>query len=162
MSTGPTGPDESVRLLVGLTGPTGPSPYVLAMFPNASTGTAPAPMVVDIDELLSSYEAVKVQEDADRVSLSAVSSQTREALRPQMFAWAAAGFPTSHIVQQISVNPPNVCSDGVSRPDVAIYVTYLLGREMGDIIASVQALCVGVLISYSFQGNTLRIHVSKV
>jgi len=161
MSTGPTESDESVRLLVGLTGPTGPNPSVLEMFPNASTGTAPAPMIVDISELLASYEAIKVQEDADRALLSVLSADTREALRPHMFRWAAAGFPPSYIVQQIALNPPNICSDGVSRPDVAIYVTYLLGRGVGDIITDVQALCVGVLISYSFQGNTLRIHVSK-
>jgi len=161
MSTGSTDPSESARLLVGLTGPTGPSPSVLEMFPNASTGTAPLPMIVDISELLASYEAIKVQEDADRALLSVFSTDTREALRPQMFAWAAAGFPPSYIVQQFALNPPNVCSDGVSRPDVAIYVTYLLGRGMEDIIASVQALCVGVLMSYSFERSVLRIHVSR-
>jgi len=151
----------STALLMGLTGPTGPSPSIVGMFPSASTGTAPSPMVVDISELLASYGAIKVQEDADRAALSMLSSDTRDALRPQMFAWAGAGFPTSYIVQQFTVNPPNVCSDGVSRTDVATYVAYLLGKELGDIVAAVQALCVGVLISYSFQGNTLRIHVSK-
>jgi hypothetical protein len=42
------------------------------------------------------------------------------------------------------------------------YIEYLLGKNMGEVIAAIQALCVGVQISYSFQGNTLRIHVTRV
>jgi hypothetical protein len=78
-----------------------------------------------------------------------------------MFAWAAAGFPSIYVIQQFTVSPPAVCSDGVTR-NVYDYVEYLLGQEMGLTIAAVQAMCIGVQISYSFQGNTLRIHVSRV
>ena len=78
-----------------------------------------------------------------------------------MFAWAAAGFPAIYVVQQFTVSPPAVCSDGVAR-NVYDYVVHLLGQEMGPTIVAVQAKCVGVQISYSFQGNTLRIHVSRV
>jgi hypothetical protein len=81
-------------------------------------------------------------------------------LRPQLFEWAAKGFPPIYVVQQFTVSPPNVCSDGVAR-SVYDYVVYLLGQDMGTIIAAIQTLCVGIQISYSFQGNTLRIHVSK-
>jgi hypothetical protein len=117
-------------------------------------------MVIDIDELLSSHEAVTAQEATDRLTLSALLNETRETLRPQMFTWAAAGFPAIYVVQQFTVSPPAFCSDGVTRT-VYDYVVYLLGKNMGEVIAAIQALCVGVQISYSFSGNTLRIHVSK-
>jgi hypothetical protein len=130
------------------------------MFPSASTGTAPAPLVVDIEELLNSYGAVQVKEAADRVTLSMLLNENRDTLRPQMFVWAAQGFPSTYVIQQFTVSPPAICSDGVAR-SVYDYVVYLLGKDMGEIIASIQALCAGVQISYSFLGSTLRIHVSK-
>jgi hypothetical protein len=117
-------------------------------------------MVIDISELLASHAAVQAQEATDRATLSVLLNETRDTLRPQMFVWAAAGFPPIYVVQQFTVSPPAICSDGVAR-SVYDYVVYLLGQEMGPTIAAIQALCIGVQISYSFQGNTLRIHVSK-
>jgi hypothetical protein len=122
---------------------------------------APAPeMVIDIAELLTCHGAVKNQEATDLATLSTLLNLTRELLRPQMFVWAAAGFPPGFVVQEFTVSPPSACSDGVSRSTYD-YVVYLLGQQMGEIIAGIQSRCVGVLMSYSFQGNTLRIHVSK-
>lgn len=133
----------------------GPTP-----FPTVTEGTTPAPLVVDINELLASYGAIKNQESTDRAILSVLVNETRETLRPPMFAWAAAGFPAIYVLQEFVVNPPSVCSDGVTRSFID-YVTYLLGQDMGQVIASIQALCAGVTISYSFTGNALRIHVTK-
>jgi hypothetical protein len=130
------------------------------MFPSAQTGTIESPLVIDMSELLGSIGVIKNKEDEDRATLSVLLNETRETLRPPMFAWAAAGFPNVYVVQQFTVSPPNVCSDGVVR-GVYDYVTYLLGKEMGPIVSGIQALCVGVLISYSYIGNTLRIHVSR-
>ena len=117
-------------------------------------------MVVDITELIASRGAVQVKEAADRLTISVLLNETRDTLRPQMFTWAAAGFPPIYILQQFTLEPPSICSDGVTR-SVYDYFVYLLGQEMGPTIAAIQALCVGVTISYSFSGNTLRIHVSK-
>lgn len=156
MATGTT--DSSGTDMMDLTGPTGtfgiPSP------PAAETGTASAPMVIDIAELLASHEGIKSQENTDRAVLSPLLNETRELLRPQLFAWAGAGFPDLYVIQQFSVSLPAICSDGVTR-SIYDYVVYLLGQEMGQVIAGVQALCVGVQISYSFAGNSLRIHVTR-
>jgi hypothetical protein len=132
----------------------------MAMFPNVSTESLPAPFVIDLAELLQSYGAIQAQEATDRTTLSILLNETRETLRPQMFEWAAAGFPAIYVVQRFTVTPPAVCADGVSR-SICDYVIYLLGQDMGATIAGIQALCVGVVISYSFEGNTLRIHVTK-
>jgi hypothetical protein len=131
------------------------------IYSTVAAGVVAPPVVVDIAELMASHGAVLSQESTDRATLSVLLNETRETLRPQMFAWAAAGFPPIYIVQQFTVSPPAVCSDGVAR-SVYDYVVYLLGQEMGPTIAAVQALCVGIQVSYSFSGNTLRIHVSKV
>jgi hypothetical protein len=135
---------------------------IAAMSSNADniTPSVPVPTVIDISELLESQAAVQAQEATDRATLSVLLNQKRETLRPQLFIWAAAGFPAIYVIQQFTVSPPAVCSDGVAR-NVYDYVVYLLGQEMGPTIAAIQALCVGIEISYSFMGNTLRIHASR-
>ena len=134
----------------------------LSMIYNLSgqTGAVEAPMVVDISELLVSIGAIQVQEASDRTKLSVLMHETRDTLRPQMFEWASAGFTPIYIVQKFELNPPSICSDGIQRNTLS-YIEYLLGKDISQIIADIQALCLGVTISYSVSGNTLNIHVSR-
>lgn len=134
----------------------------LSMIYNLSgqTGAVEAPMVVDISELLVSIGAIQVQEASDRTKLSVLLHETRDTLRPQMFEWASAGFTPIYIVQKFELNPPSICSDGIQRNTLS-YIEYLLGKDISQIIAAIQALCLGVTISYSVSGNTLNIHVSR-
>lgn len=165
-TTGPTGPTESIDLMTytsptgtsGETGPTGPTGPMIVDIPIHEPG--PPPMLIDISELLSSHAGIKQQEVADRITLSVLLNPSRDSIRASMFRWAELGFPAIYIIQELTVTPPGVCSDGVSR-SLYDYITYLLGQDMGAINASIQALCVGVHISYSFHGNTVRVHVSR-
>lgn len=141
-------------------GATGPNFNIRSMFPNAASGPTPAPIVVDIAELLASHGGIQTKEAEDRSVLKVLLHETRDTLRPAMFTWASAGFPAIYVIQQFTLTPPAVCSDGVVR-GINDYVCYLLGQDMGKTIATIQSLCMGVVISYSFSGNTLRIHVSK-
>ena len=138
----------------------GPPPNILAMFPTAESGLTPAPLVADINELMASFRVIKNQEAADKATLIVLVNETRDTLRPALFTWAAAGFPSIYILQEFTISPPSICSDGVSR-GIVDYVGYVLGQDMGQVIATIQSLCVGVTISYSFVGTTLRIHVTK-
>jgi hypothetical protein len=113
-----------------------------------------------MDELMASHSVLVAKEAADRATLSPLVNPTRESYRPQLFAWASAGFPGIYVVQSFTFTPPSVCSDGVVR-DVVGYTWYLLGVEIGGVLANIQSMLTGIVVSYSFQGNTLRIHVSK-
>jgi len=113
-----------------------------------------------MDELMASHAVLVAKEAADRATLSPLVNPTREAYRPQLFAWASAGFPGIYVVQSFTFTPPSVCSDGVVR-DVVGYVWYLLGVEIAGVLATIQSMLTGIVVSYSFQGNTLRIHVSR-
>jgi hypothetical protein len=113
-----------------------------------------------MDELMGSHAAVLAQEANDRASFASLLNPTREGYRPQLFAWAAAGFPGIYVVQSYSFTPPSVCSDGVVR-DVVAYAWYLLGTDIGQVIVKIQSLLTGITVSYSFEGNVLRIHVSR-
>ena len=147
--TGPTGPTEPTEP-VDATGPTGPE----------EPAPAPAPVIATMDELMASHAVIVAKEAADRATLSPLVSPTRESYRPKLFAWASAGFPGIYVVQSFTFTPPSVCSDGVVR-DVVGYTWYLLGVEIGGVLATIQSMLTGIIVSYSFAGNTLRIHVSK-
>lgn len=156
-ATGPTG-IESVEA-TGPTGPTGPID-IMTLFPNAQTGTVEAPTIVTMEELMASHAVIVEKESVDRTSLNALVNPTREQYRPQLFQWAAAGFPGIYVVQSFSVTPPDLCADGVRR-DVNAYINYLTGSDMGAIVSNIQTLVTGIVVSFSFEGNSVRIHVSK-
>lgn len=120
----------------------------------------PAPIIATMDELMASHAVIVAQEAADRATLAPLLNPTREAYRPQLFAWAAAGFPGIYVIQSFTFTPPNVCSDGVSR-DIVGYAWYLLGVEIESVLATIQSMMTGIVVSYSFQGNVLKIHVSR-
>lgn len=119
-----------------------------------------ADVIATMEELMSSHAVVVTQEESDRTSLSALTNPTSAQYRPQLFTWAAAGFPGIYVVQSFTLTPPSICSDGVTR-DIVAYVPYLTGQDIGVMIAGIQALMTGITVSFSFQGNTLRIHVSR-
>jgi hypothetical protein len=118
------------------------------------------PTIATLDELMASHAVLVAKETADRATLAPLTAPTPEAYRPQLFAWAAAGFPAIYVVQSFSLTPPSMCSDGVTR-DAVNYAWYLLGVEIGGLLANIQSMLTGITVSYSFEGNVLRIHVSK-
>ena len=155
--TGATGPTEQVEY----TGPTGATGPDLSMFPTAATGPVEPPSIATLDELMSSHMVVVAKEAADKQSLSGLVNPIREQYRPQLFQWAGLGFPAIFIVQSFEVTPPTYCSDGVSR-DAMGYLNYLLApSSLDSVLETIRSLMPGILVSVSFLGNTLRIHVSK-
>ena len=156
--TGPTGSNSEV-LPVFLPGISVYTPQVLSLFPSP-TGPAESPYIATLDELMASHAAVISQEQTDILSLGALKNPSREGFRTQLFQWAAAGFPDLYLVQSITINPPSICSDGVTR-NLGKYIEYCLGTDMGTIIQGIALLMTGIRPSWSTDGNTVRIHVTK-
>lgn len=136
------------------------SPQILALFPSAATGPVETPNIASLDELMASHAAVFTQEQKDTKSLEILKNPSREAFRTQLFQWAAVGFPDLYLVQSITINPPSICSDGVTR-NLGKYIEFCLGTDMGTILQGISALMTGIRPSWSTDGNTLRIHVTK-
>ena len=148
-------------VVVEPTGPTGPSQEILGLFPSAYTGPVEPPTIATLDELLLSYESTLVQETSDKLALSILKNPSRDAFRPQLFQWAGLGFPAIFVVQVFDVSPPTYCSDGISRNSVE-YVNYLIiPNTLDSVLETIRSLMPGISVSFSFLGNTLRIHVSK-
>jgi hypothetical protein len=131
------------------------------MFPTAATGPTEAPQIVTLEELMQSYAVVVAKQDADKQSLTGLVNPQREQYRPQLFQWAGLGFPSAFVVQSFEITPPNVCSDGVTR-DTMGYLQFLLNpTNLDGVLDAIRALMPGINVTFSFSGNTLRIHVSK-
>jgi hypothetical protein len=131
------------------------------MFPTAATGPTEAPQIVTLEELMQSYAVVVAKQDADKQSLTGLVNPQREQYRPQLFQWAGLGFPSAFVVQSFEITPPNVCSDGVTR-DTMAYLQFLLSPTTFDeVLEKIRALTPGIGVSFSFSGNSLRIHVSR-
>jgi hypothetical protein len=158
--TGPTG-ETGTNEPIEETGPIGPDPSILALFPSVATGPTEPPNIITLEELMQSYDVTLAKEAVDRQSLSGLIHPMRDQYRPQLFQWASAAFPPAFIVQSFDITPPNICSDGVSRDSMA-YLQFLLNPTTFDsVLDNIRTLMPGIGISFSFLGNTLRIHVSK-
>jgi len=168
-STGATGDTGSTGSTgsTGTTGPTGyqgnqaPSPAVLMMFPSAESGPTEPSNIVSLEELMASHGVIFAKEEADKKTLSSLLNPSRDTLRAQMFQWASAGFPDTHTVQIFTVTPPSICSDGVTRT-FGKYIEYCIGNDMGNVIDKLKTLMPGIQPSWSVQGETLRIHVTRI
>jgi hypothetical protein len=155
MSTGPTGSTEPIEsVMAGYTG------VDISLFPTAATGTVEDPNIASMDELMASLGAIVSKETADKQTVSSLLHQTRETLRAPLFQWAAIGFPDIWVIQSFTIDPPPICSDGESRVLLS-YFDYCLGKPLSEAIDEIQLKLTGIKLSMSFQGNTLRLHVSR-
>jgi hypothetical protein len=166
--TGPTGLYTSAEMMTFTgptlqpdTGPTGPDPAILMLFPSAQTGPIEPPIIASIEELVKSYEATVAQETQDRQMLQALLTPSREVFRTHLFQWAGRGFTDRYCIHSFTLTPPSVCSDGVVRTFPG-YIDYCLdGKTMGHITETMASLMPGIEVSYSIIGNTAFIYVSR-
>ncbi len=158
-ATGPTG--DATGPTGDATGPTGDATGPTGMFDvTGPTGPVEDPSIATMDELMASFGVLVNKETADRATVATLLNQTRETLRAPLFQWAAIGFPNIWVIQSFTLDPPPICSDGASR-NVAEYFNYCLGRDLNDVVQDIRVKIVGIALSMSFSGNTLRLHVSK-
>ena len=166
--TGPTGLYTSAEMMTFTgptlqpdTGPTGPDPSILMLFPSAQTGPIEPPIIASIEELVKSYEATVAQETQDRQMLQTLLTPSRELFRTQLFQWAGRGFTDRYCIHSFTLTPPSVCCDGVVRTFPG-YIDYCLdGKTMGHITETMASLMPGIEVSYSIIGNTAFIYVSR-
>jgi hypothetical protein len=135
-------------------------PNMFAMLATSASGATTTPTITTIDELIASHGAILAKETADKATVAVLLEESRGTLRDPLFKWAAAGFPANYIIKEFTITPPPVCSDGVTR-SVVDYFQYCLGVTLGNLLPSLQSLVNGMIFSYSFSGNSLRIHVTK-
>lgn len=134
--------------------------YQMSTMMNLSTVSIP--VQITFDDLLNSHAVTRAKEDSDRSAVVTFTTVSADSLKPNLYKWAAAGFPGGFIVDTISLTPPPVCSDGVSR-SLTLYFEYLLGTPIATWLQNLETLTKGMMFTFSHNGtNNIVLHITKI
>jgi hypothetical protein len=117
--------------------------------------------IISIDDLINSHQVVESKEATDRAAVLTFTSPSVDSLRPTLYKWASAGFPGAFTVNTLTLEPPLVCSDGISRT-LVFYFEYLLGTSTETWLKGLEAITQGMDFTFSHDGvSTITLHVSR-
>lgn len=117
-------------------------------------------MSISIEDILNDIEVVRQKEAVDKTTLEGIATISAEELRQRLVSWATQGFPNAWTLQEVVVQPPAQCSDGVAR-NLADYITFVSGKTIGDHIADLQTRLTGITVGYAWSGYAILIVVTK-
>lgn len=124
------------------------------------TPPAPPAYIITLDELLASQEVLRKKEAEDKMIIDTIDSPNVLDLRAKLLQWATLNFPDAFPVFSVNVNPPQVCSDGVTR-GLYDYIQFCSGMSIAEKLKSLEARLQGIQVLNSYSGNTITIHVTK-
>jgi len=115
--------------------------------------------LITLDALKETTQARTAKEAADKATLLAMFDTAQNGLVEKLHAWAGLGFPEGYTVLSTPVSLPTTCVDGVVR-NLPEYVAYLMGVEIGESVAALQAQVAGVTFGWSMPGGVVRVGVT--
>jgi hypothetical protein len=126
-----------------------------------SGGMLSAPPPLSITDLMNSYEMKVAKEAADRAAVTTFTTLSVDGLKPALYKWAATGFSAGYVVNTLSISPPDLCIDGVSR-SLTYYFEYLIGNSIQSWLQGLEGLTHGMMFTFSHDGsNTILLHVTR-
>ena len=138
------------------------STIIMAPIITMSTLLSPPSAVISLDDLLNHQTVVLAKESTDRNAVLSFISPTSESLKAVLFQWASGGFQGGYVVNTLSLMPPSVCSDGMSR-NLPVYMEYLMGKSIGDWLETLGAMTAGMSFTFSHNGSTqINLHVTRL
>lgn len=124
------------------------------------TGEPSPPPTISLSDITNAVEVVTTKEAQDKATLESIGTLSFESLRASLIQWAVAGYPNAYTVHQISISPPGICSDGVTR-SLADYITFCSGKTIHEHVAVLQARMTDITVSFAYTGSSILIVVSK-
>jgi len=126
---------------------------------NPLAPSAPLP-IATLSELATSHDAIVQKETRDKATLSQLITPSRAHIRADLLKWTARGFPANFTILSLTVTPPHMCADGVTRSFID-YVQYLLGMTIAAQLVLLQPQLEGIVLSYTINLNNLFVQVSN-
>lgn len=114
----------------------------------------------DIDNLVLEQQQLVEKEATDRATANSVEFPDTEMLREKLREWATKGFPDGYPVFSFTIDPPQVCVDGVHRT-LFEYIEYLTGVPISEKIIRLSSKLKSMHIECSYCGNTVTFHVFR-
>jgi hypothetical protein len=131
------------------------------VIPGLETPVILPPPIITMNDILSSVEIVTQKEQADKVTLESIGNIGFEDLKSKLLVWGTLGFPNVYEIHKLIINPPGICSDGVTR-DLTSYIQFCSGKSIHEHVASLQQRVQDMVISFANMGSYIAILVSKV
>lgn len=120
----------------------------------------PPPPPISLDDLLAASEMLLKKEAEDKATLEGIGNISHDDLKNKLLSWASAGFPNVYEIHRVTITPPALCSDGVSR-DLPTYIEFCSGKTISQHVELLQAKVTGMVISFANMANYIAIVVSK-
>ena len=120
----------------------------------------PPPPPITLDDIMTSVEYIRIKEQTDKVSLESIGNMTPDSLKIQLIQWATGGFQNVYVIMKVTIQPPQICSDGVSR-ELTDYIQYCSGKSIQEHVQILQDKVVGINISFANFGSYIGIVVSN-
>ncbi len=118
------------------------------------------PPTISMADILAATEVVTKKEEDDRAALNGIATIPFDTLKGALIRWASAGFPNAYTVHEVPISVPDVCSDGVTRL-IPEYITYVSGKTIQEHVATLQARILDFTVSFTFNGTSILVVVSK-
>lgn len=121
----------------------------------------PPPDIVTFAELAIDSQVILAKESADKAILESIGLQSAQGLKPKLVEWFMKGCPNAYPILSVSVQPPEICSDGESR-NITDYIAFCSGGTIQDHVAVLNAKLLDIYVSFSYDGTNISIVVSKM
>lgn len=120
----------------------------------------PPPDVLTLNDLLADHDVVVAKEAVDKSRLDSIGGQPVQALKPKLLEWVMKGKPDGFPILQLVIDPPPVCSDGVTRslPD---YITFCSGKSIREHVELLQAKLPDIRVSFANISGAVSVTVLK-
>ncbi len=134
-----------------------PGPIYLS---DLSGGTPPPPRIL-LTEILSNLAVLQQQEASDRAAFAFSATPNLEDIRNKLTAWIAGGKQGLCDLARVSMTPPNVCSDGVSR-NFFDYIQFVSGKTLAEHVHVLQDILPEFEVGYRCSRTELVFCVIRV
>jgi hypothetical protein len=131
------------------------------LFPLSDVSLPTEPATISLADILNSAQVVTQKEASDKALLESIGTASLNEITNKLIVWATTGFPNAYPLFNISITPPAVCSDGVTR-DLTAYIQFCSGKTINEHVQVLQDRMTDIIVSFANMGNAIAIVVSKL
>ena len=116
--------------------------------------------ILTISDLMTTQAMISQQIVLDTAALQPLLNPSSNNLNPLFIKWAAAGFPSNHILFSMEFSPQGI-TNMHNRPNTYEYATQLLGTDLSQAVTNFGSNFQGMKFSFITPPNSVLIQVSK-
>lgn len=117
-------------------------------------------LTITLADILSATEVLVQKEATDKAALEGIGQIDIDTLRAKLIQWGISGFPSGHVVHELVIATPSVCSDGVSRM-LGDYIEFCSGKTIHQHIDVLRAFLPDIAVSFTCSGSNIQIVVTR-